>query len=383
MNEVVRKLILFEPNMNSLPHSEINSGFLSMMELAYQDVKLYFIGDKNHYKAIEEIKKFNRWNFIPTKIFSYEPRNFLFNDLFLLFKISKLLIHSDRLDRIYLLGIMPLTHIYISFLNAILKKNIVICLHGQMEAYLKDTKIGFSKYYYRLSKFVFKRNDNLNYLFFGDSIKKNLLFLFNKNKKLISIDQPYLYKSIPEKTSIELNEIITLGFLGRFDGSKNVKEFFRLVDSLEQEIINNSVIIKIIGKVNYKIPNKYHNLITFYNRTLSQNEFRTEVLKLDFVLSFTDENFYKATPSGVFFDCIKWEVPILALNNDFISYYFDKYDKIGELFKNTNEMILFVSEKLLYDKKNEVNYSLYINNIRILKNQLSIVNLKENLINQI
>lgn len=377
------KIIVFEPNMNSFPHSEINSGFLSLMELVYPNKNLLFIADEKHRRAIEQVKEIDKWVYIPSKVYSYEPVFFLINEFFLIFKIIKLFSITSKKDKIYLLGILPLTQIFISVLNFFQKKDITICLHGQMEAYLKNTKIGFSKYYYRLSKFVFKRNDNLNYLFFGDSIKKNLLFLFNKNKRLISIDQPYLYKSLPEKKIIELNEIITLGFLGRFDGSKNVKDFFRLVDSLEQEIINNRVIVKIIGKVNYEIPNKYHSLISFYNRTLSQNEFRTEVLKLDFVLSFTDENFYKVTPSGVLFDCIKWEVPVLALNNDFVSYYFDKYDKIGELFKSTNEMILFISDKLLSNKKNEVNYSFYINNIRILKNQLSLANLKENLINQI
>ena len=58
-----------------------------------------------------------------------------------------------------------------------------------------------------------------------------------------------------------------------------------------------------------------------------KEEFEKEVIQLDFVISFTDKNYYKATPSGVFFDCIKWEIPILSLNNDFIEYYFYKYLK--------------------------------------------------------
>ena len=40
------KIVVFEPNMNSFPHSEVNAGFLSLLELVYQDEKLVFIADK-------------------------------------------------------------------------------------------------------------------------------------------------------------------------------------------------------------------------------------------------------------------------------------------------------------------------------------------------
>jgi hypothetical protein len=295
------KIIVFEPNMNSVPHSEVNAGFLSLLELVYQDEKLVFIADINHYNAIQKIKSCERWNYIPSKVFSYEPKLFLLNDFILIFKIIGMLFRAKKTDTIYLLGIMPLAHIFISFLNSLLQKKCIVCLHGQMEAYLDNTKIGMSKYYYRLSKFVFKRKDAIDYLIFGESIKNNLSYLFTSNKKLIVIDQPYIYHEIKEKEMFPVKTNYTLGILGRFDHSKNINEFFTFVDLLAQEIIENKIVIKIIGKVNCEIPDKYKSLISFYNKTLTKEEFEKEALQLDFVISFTDENYYKATPSGVFF----------------------------------------------------------------------------------
>lgn len=375
-------LIIFEPNMNSFPHSEVNAGFLSLLELVYQDYKLVFIADKNHYNAIQKINKCECWSYIPTKVFSYEPKFFLLNDFILIFKIIGMLFRAKKTDTIYLLGIMPLAHIFISFFNSLLQKKCIICLHGQMEAYLDHTKIGMSKYYYRLSKFVFKRNDAIDYLIFGESIKNNLSYLFTSRKKLIVIDQPYIYHEIKEKEIFTVKTNYTLGILGRFDHSKNINEFFNFVDLLAQEIIENKIIIKIIGKVNCEIPDKYKSLISFYNKTLSKEEFEKEALQLDFVISFTDDNYYKATPSGVFFDCIKWELPILSLNNDFIEYYFTKY-KVGEVFYKTAEMVSFVKNNLLKPDFRTNYYEVYIENLKMIKNQLSIEKLKEQFSKQI
>lgn len=376
------KIIVFEPNMNSFPHSEVNAGFLSLLELVYQQDELIFIADKNHFNAIQKIKRCYRWNYIPTKVFSYEPKFFLLNDFILIIKIIGLLFRAKKTDTIYLLGIMPLAHIFISLLNSLLQKKCIICLHGQMEAYLENTKIGMSKHYYRLSKFVFKRNDAVDYLIFGESIKNNLSYLFTSKKKIIVIDQPYIYQEIKEKEVFPVKTNYSLGILGRFDHSKNIIEFFTFVDSLAQEIIENKIKIKIIGKVNCEIPNKYKSLISFYNKTLTKEEFEKEALQLDFVISFTDKNYYKATPSGVFFDCIKWELPILSLNNDFIEYYYTKY-KVGEVFYKTSEMVSFTKNNLLKPDFRTNEYEVYIENLKMIKNQLSIEKLKEQFSKQI
>jgi hemoglobin-like flavoprotein len=101
------------------------------------------------------------------------------------------------------------------------------------------------------------------------------------------------------------------------------------------------------------------------------------------VISFLSESYYRATPSGVFFDCIKWEIPILSLNNPFINYYFSKYDKVGEIFNNTPEMVEFIKDNLINSVYDFNNYMLYLKNLKKLKHFLSVEKLSEQFAKQI
>ena len=385
MNNSNAQIFVIEPNMNSSPHSEINAGFLSLLELLYNNNNiLNFIADPKHIQCLEKLMELTKWNCKEEKVLPYAPKYFLINEIILIKKIFMILINTSKQDKIYFLGIMPFSQIFVSFLNKIYKREIFICLHGQMEAYLKFTKIGFSKYYYRSSQFVFKQNDNISYIIFGDSIKKNLLHLFNKKKRLISIDQPYLYKAISKNQIFLCKKPIKLGFVGRFEKSKNVKEFFKLVDFLEKELNSHKVLITIVGKVGYPINNRYKKYITYYDYTISKEKYEEDITKLDFVLTFTDSEFYRATPSGVFFDSIKYEVPVLALDNEFVSYYFEKYGKIGEIFKNTFEMVEFIKLWTIdIDYNHQRLYKTYMNNILSIKNQISVNKLKLKFLTQL
>jgi hypothetical protein len=108
-----------------------------------------------------------------------------------------------------------------------------------------------------------------------------------------------------------------------------------------------------------------------------------DVAHLDFVISFTSESYYRATPSGVFFDCIKWEIPILSLNNSFINYYFTKYGKVGEIFTDTSEMVGFIKDNLINSVSDFNQYFLYLENIKKLKHFLSVEKLSEQFAKQI
>lgn len=379
MGDKFDNIIVIEPNMNSLPHSEINAGFLVLIESVIESNNYTFIADKRHSSAILELTNLQKWNVINSKTYNYTPVFFLLNELILIYKIIRLYIKSSRRDIFFFMGIMPVAHIFLSFLNRFSKREIFICLHGQMEAYLKQTKIGKTKYYYRLSKFVFKSNDGIDYIIFGESIKKKLIFLFNKKKRLINIDQPYLYDK-SQRHLLGTKEPYVLGFVGRFDKTKNVKDFFIFVDGLKEELLKNKIQIKIVGKVNFDIKDEYLNLFSFHTETLSKVEFENEIKNLDFVISFLNDDYYKATPSGVFFDCVKWQIPILTLENDFVNYYFDQYGRIGEKFPNSNEMSNFVKSNIIYK---DVDFKNYISDINKMRESISVNNLKYKFINQL
>jgi len=377
-----KELIVYEPNMNSSPHSEINTGLLSVFEKVFPRHIKFFYADKRHIKYLKRKRDITVWDVRYLKTFDYTPILFLLNDIFLILKIRKILKRHKNANAIFFfLGIMPLAQNYLSKYNTKHKRNITICLHGQMEAYLENTAIGFSKHYYRISKKSFSQDDNIKYLIFGESIKEKIKFLFRDENKTLVIDQPYIFDKNIIRNPTANNNII-LGIIGRADKTKNIKELFNLIEIIKDEILNNRITIKIIGKFEYDYPKKYEGLFTYYTNRLEQDVFDRELNSVDFALSFTGKDYYKATPSGVFFDCIKWEIPLITLHNDFTDYYFNKYGAMGKSFNSTSEMGMWITNDLVVKGIaafiNEANF-----NFKKVKEAISLNSLAEILSSQL
>lgn len=335
-------LIVMEPNMNSVYHSEINAGFIDLFEKVYPGT-LIFISDARHKQCVESIKSLDRWVFIKIRVFSYRPLNFILNELLLIIRILVLVSMWKRGCTIVLLGIMPISHIFVSILNSFLGRRIFLCLHGQMEAYLPDTKIGLTRYYYRLSKFVFKRNDGLIYVVFGKAIQRNIQFLFSGRRSTqIVIPQPYVFSGNGFRCAPR--NVFKLAWIGRFSKSKNVEAFYNLIEFVNHLIAGGSIQLVIIGSLEENIPPRYSRFIKIKDKLDTANKFTDEIKLIDFALFFPDHRFYRATPSGVFFDCIKMSVPILTLRNDFALDYFDGQCQPGEVFDDVTAMAKYIIE---------------------------------------
>lgn len=377
------KTIVFEPNMNSPAHSEINAGLLTIIQNIYEDNELVFLADEIHYEAIIEKCSLLKWRYKKIQVFSYTPKYFLVNEFILIIRILKIFLLNKNVENIFLLGILPISHLLVSVLNTFFKKNIFIALHGQMEAYLPNTMIGKTKFYYLLSKKIFRKDDGLRYLIFGKSIENNIDFLFSDNNKKIVINQPYRLNNVENSSISTLQSPIILGVIGRADKGKNIKQLFELIDLLKFEIDEGFVEIKIIGKLSFPIESKYEKYLTYYKDFVTSEIFNIEISSINFALSFTDEKFYRATPSGVLFDCIKWNIPILALRNDYISYYFRSYGDFGKLFSSTQDMASYIRDLV----KNKDIHNLEISRINSvfydLKCSLSVENIEKELKEQL
>jgi len=370
--------VVLEPNMNGLPHTEINIGLCEVIEQTFNDDFIFYLDD-NHRKAIELKHSFNsRWKFASIKVFDHNPFNFVFNDLILIYRLAKLLLLHNKANYFILLGIMPLTQIFISFLNQVLRRKIIICLHGQMEAYLPLTKIGYSKYYYLISKFIFKRNDNLRYVVFSDTIFNAIRFLFKgTTNKAIIIDQPYVFDNNGQSLSKVVNDKpLRLAVIGRGDKAKNIDSLFLLVKKLEPLIKDGFLTFSVIGKMYTKIPEDCHNLIEYNYNGYNNDEFNKRIIKIDFSLIFADKDDYRAIPSGSFFDSLKWDKPVISLNNDFVNGYFRKYNNLGYICNNEEEMINVI--KYITQNDFTIEYKQFINNISLAKDKMSIENISKN-----
>lgn len=74
------------------------------------------------------------------------------------------------------------------------------------------------------------------------------------------------------------------------------------------------------------------------------NLFSKQCKELSWALFFYDSSKnYSLTPSGVFYDCIHWGIPILSLMNSNFKVYFDQYGDLGYLAKDLDELAELVT----------------------------------------
>ncbi|MFD2598076.1 hypothetical protein ACFSQ3_03845 [Sphingobacterium corticis] len=337
------KLIVVEPNMHSYPHSEINAGLLSIMQEVFPFSTKYFYVSSGHLNALQDFFDHKKWKVRNINVIPFTPWRIPLLDLILMFRLLFIYYKMHKDDHLILLGIYPLSNWVLSLLNRFSKRNVLICLHGQMESYLQNTTIGVSKHYYNLSKHVFKQKDYLRYIVFGQSIFNNVSFLFPDHSKAIIIDQPYVYDN-ESYGEILGAPPLNLGFLGRFDKTKNVQSAFNLFQAAKDLRDRGLVKISIIGRVSEEYIGKFDNDISFSSDSLPRDKFIEEVLKQNFIISFTGPSFYRATPSGVFFDCIKYGKPLIALRNEYLEYYFKKYCALGYLCDSVEEMYSIIKD---------------------------------------
>jgi hypothetical protein len=152
------------------------------------------------------------------------------------------------------------------------------------------------------------------------------------------MEHPYIfsYKNGAKMSGRSIN----FGTVGTVIKNKNIEQFLILANSFQKEVEKGDISFTIVGPVQYKkeeILSAKINVLT--ESGLSRERFNKELDKLDYVLYFYNSNMYKFTASGVIFDSINMEKPILALKTQYFEYLFSVYGSFGLLLDSTKEMI--------------------------------------------
>jgi hypothetical protein len=241
----------------------------------------------------------------------------------------------------------------LNFINKFYKRNILIFCHGEMDEIVTNTgKGGFlHRILTKLSHNFFLNSENkisqgLYFSVLGDILKENIetIICNEKSAKFISIDHPYLFKSIEvhKRNNVKL-KVATVGVLNKIKGFYSFVEFVNKVNASIRKSLDISVIGTIYEDVNLLKDLKIE-LASENNALLSREEFNSRIKQLDYILFFYPRESYRITASGAIFDAICYEKPILALKNDYFEYIFKKFGSFGFLCEDINEMIYKIKE---------------------------------------
>ena len=74
------------------------------------------------------------------------------------------------------------------------------------------------------------------------------------------------------------------------------------------------------------------------NKLIPRNDFINKIAELDYILFLYPQNSYKFTASGAIFDAFLLGKPIIALQNDYFNYLFEKAGSVGFLLDNIESL---------------------------------------------
>lgn len=376
------KLIFAELCMRNEEHIPFNSSFVELMHVIYPQHTIQFYAERNHCKAMrDETTNINvEYKIIP--VISHKYWRIFLSDLISSILAIYILIRSSPNDIIILLNRLPITLMIYNFINNIYHRATISILHGELESIVNyNNVLGRTKYYYNLFKLSYLiSNSNTYYVALGKTILNNILDINFRNAHLLSIDHPYQYNYI--NNFQQLSFPVNIGIIGLASHRKNSDKIFHIARLVYERGNTYNIHFKIAGSIDsnlLSIVNKYVDYPQIGQR-LKKDEYENAISALDYSLLFYDSNTNRALASGSFFDCIKYEKPIIGIKgNEFIDYYFDRLGNIGYLFNSIDEIIAFLLGPKFYEYINSDIYREQISNIRLAKEILSLNSIAKNL----
>lgn len=233
-------------------------------------------------------------------------------------------------------------------INRFLKRDVVICCHGEME-FLSLPAEGLHSYKKVMSKLVrgyfnpyTRPAPGMRFIVLGDVVLKNLRPYISQemHDRFLTIDHPFeetpsSAKSISNHATLPLN-IGTVGILNEHKGSN---EYLKLINDLKNE--NLPLIFHSVGHIQCD-PAPFREagvaMASRTNEPLPYPDYIRAVNKLDFLLFFYGKDKYRLTASGALLDAVRYRKPIIALRNEYFDYFFCKFGEVGYLVDSIEEM---------------------------------------------
>jgi hypothetical protein len=313
----------------NMEHLEINKAMIEILLKLRDKERIIYFGDQ---LQIERIKS-NISKKIKFEHIKIEKGNRYIFALNIIYNLIKIRIRMEKEESIFILNGLPILTLFSRL--CIYRKNKIYFLLHTLERVRKN-KEGITKYFGYYIKYF--SNGNFYYIVLGEIIRQNLLKVIpDIESKVFSVDHPYsFYKMNINKKIEDKIKISTCGITSEEKGLNNI---FKFIDKIEKNLK-----FEHIGKSLNKIPDNYDKYFPYKNELISQEMYQNLIYELDYILILYPINSYKLTASGVYFDCIKFNKPLLGLRNEYFEYMFKKYGEIGKLFSTVDEIIDYLKK---------------------------------------
>lgn len=338
-------MIIFEPQCIGFAHAKVNAAYILLYSKAFPVDPIEFYGEVDH---VDLVKKELSTHTINITYFPIEIPNTRLSYLARLIREFKnafnILLKAKRSrSNVLLLSITSSTLLATKILGYGAKQNIYIVVHGVLETII-EKPVGFlRKVFWFRNYFTNLNSQNIKYILLGNYIRNNVLALLpTLANYTCSLELPYDLVRPVECGERKIPERIIFASAGVATTAKGSHLFFNLAQDVMQNYKMTNVEFCYIGHFVDEGMNEFVNDcvdVPSKDYPLEKVAYETHFLSADFLVFFYPKDAYKLTFSGVFLDAVKFEKPIIAIRNDFFSYYFDKYGDLGWLCDDYEEVL--------------------------------------------
>lgn len=305
---------------------------------------------------IDELKsdvKVNKINVMRTKLYFW-----LYSTFHLAIILLKL---PKKISSVFILSATPLQYTILSVLSLIIRPKIFLYMHGEL-GYLK-TPFGYGQKLGRLFIKLGFSFGKVKFICISSSIHESLSQLF-VSRTFSYVQHPILTHQKLLKSTEDI-KFGSFGIQSKNKGSDSIYELATYVSSMHLKCLRLITVgVSDGGFIYDKSTNVQHLCKGYLKESLiSKDEFYNNVQQIDVALIFSGQSTISDTPydlvsSGVFADCIAFDMPFIAMRNKQLSHYFERYGQFGFLCDSVKEMADAVQEiaqnRELLDKFKEV-----------------------------
>ena len=288
----------------------------------------------------------------------------IFRALLLLVRIIFI---QKKFKKIIFLSSTPQANLLIVICSIIrlLDLEIFIFLHELSYFNSRNKSQNRASYFFKLA-FALVKYSSTNFIIVGPHIERPLSDIFGSlSNNFRFVEHPFSSKV--QRIKKRIGKKVNVASIGVQNREKNS----RMIEDLYQRTIkvvrNSQIQFFTIGRVEINFNNSLpiiHQGLGSEEYLFSQIQFEKLVLKQHFLVFFADEQ-YDLKVSGVLFDSIKYEIPLIALRSRITESFFNKFGQIGFLCDDIDGMTQVISE-IPHIIRNE-EYQEMVSRIRVLK----------------
>lgn len=336
-------MVIFEPQCAGYVHAEVNAAYILTCARAFPEEKIRFFGEAEHLRIVEEeLGKYGlNIRYIPIEI--PDRKQSPLKRLRVEFgNIRKVFSQAEGSD-VLLMSVTSATLLAAKLFGYVFPGKIHIVLHGILETIFKKPESLSGRLFWFKPYLLHLNRPKIRYLLNGESIERNLVSSFPSLEKFVSsLELPYFFEGNPVKETTGPLPVFASVGVGAVQKGSHL--FFRLAQDVAGRTGKNAEFRYIGHFVDREMDGYINEFVDLPSKDspLDRQSYEKYMTNADFVVLFYPGDSYKFGASGAFFDAIKFRKPVIAIRNDFLSHYFDKYGELGWLCESYEEVLKIV-----------------------------------------